>query len=146
MGCQSDIYYFSRKTLSHFRDCQKPTYDLCVFHMPYFFLATTSEPLTILVDIIFIVGIATVVAWYFYFYLKREVIGGFVGAIIISGFGAILILATLQTFLRDIIMWLMSPKLGTIQLSNVNLIVIFMGAYLSLYLLIKINYNKQRKD
>jgi len=114
--------------------------------MPYFFLATTSEPLTILVDIIFIVGIATLVAWYFYFYLKREIIGGFVGAIVISGLGAILILATLQTFLRDIIMWLMSPKLGTIQLSNINLIVIFMGAYLSLYLLIKINYNKQRKD
>ena len=75
-----------------------------------------------------------------------NIIGGFVGAIVISGLGAILILATLQTFLRDIIMWLMSPKLGTIQLSNVNLIVIFMGAYLSLYLLIKINYNKQRKD
>lgn len=114
--------------------------------MPQIFLATTSEPLTILVDIIFIVGVATMVAWYFYFYLKREVIGGFVGAIVISGLGAILILATLQTFLRDIIMWLMSPKLGTIQLSNVNLIVIFLGAYLSLFLLVKINYNKKRKD
>ncbi|MBP7281354.1 MAG: hypothetical protein KBA66_07255 [Leptospiraceae bacterium] len=114
--------------------------------MPHFFLATTSEPLTILVDIIFIVGISTMVAWYFYFYLKREVIGGFIGAVVISGLGAILILATLQTFLRDIIMWLMSPKLGTIQLSNVNLIVILLGAYLSLFLLVKINYNKKRKD
>ena len=106
--------------------------------MQQIFLATTSEPLTILVDIIFIVGISTMVAWYFYFYLKKEIIGGFVGAI--------LILASLQTFVRDIIMWLMSPKLGTIQLSNVNLIVIFLGAYLSLFLLIKINYNRGRKD
>lgn len=114
--------------------------------MYYFFLATTSEPLSILVDLIFIVGISTMVAWYFYFYLKREIIGGFIGAIVISGLGAILVLATLQTFIRDIIMWLMSPKLGTIQLSNVNLIVIFLGAYLALFLLIKLNYNKKRKD
>ncbi|HMV41411.1 MAG TPA: hypothetical protein PK079_17585 [Leptospiraceae bacterium] len=111
-----------------------------------YFLATTSEPLTILVDIIFITAISSLIAWYFYFYLKKEIIGGFIGAIVISALGSILLLASLQSFIRDIFMWLMSPKLGTIQLSNVNLIVVFIGAYLSLYLLIKINYNRKRKE
>lgn len=114
--------------------------------MSNIFLATVSEPLTILVDIIFIVGISTLVSWYFYFYKKKDILGGFIGAIVIAGLGSLLILATLQTLVREIIMWLMSPKLGTIQLSNVNLIVVFAGAFLSLYILTRLNFNKQRQD
>ncbi len=74
------------------------------------------------------------VAWYFYFYKKKVIIGGYVGASTIASFGAILLFAFFHKGIRDFIMWLMSPKLGTIQLSNVNLIVIVIGAFLSLYI------------
>jgi hypothetical protein len=98
------------------------------------YLANVSAPWTLLMDIFFILALSMIVAWYFYFYKKKVIIGGYVGATTIASFGAILLFAFFHKGIRDFIMWLMSPKLGTIQLSNVNLIVIVIGAFLSLYI------------
>ncbi|MCB1178347.1 MAG: hypothetical protein KDK36_12250 [Leptospiraceae bacterium] len=109
-------------------------------------LANTSSPWTLLIDLFFIVTISMGSAWYFYFYKKINFLGGFIGATAIAGLGALLVFAFLQRFVRDLIMWLMSPKLGSVQISNVNLIVVFMGAYLFLYLVQKIQFKKKRDD
>ncbi len=108
-------------------------------------LANISSPWTLLVDLIFILGISMSIAWYFYIYQKNYILGGFMGATAIAGLGALLVFSFLQRFIRDIIMWLMSPKIGAIQISNVNLIVVFMGAFSFLYIVQKIQFRNKRE-
>jgi hypothetical protein len=108
-------------------------------------LGAPSAPWTTLVDIVFFVGASAIVAWYYYYYLKKDLLGGFWGAVLVSAVGALIVFALLQTFIRDIIMWLMSPKIGSTQLSNVNLIAIFIGGFLALYVMNRINHNKERR-
>ena len=107
-------------------------------------LALTSEPWTILIDIIFIVTVASVIAWYFYSKEKRYIIGNFIGAAIIAFTGSIIMYSLFQNIVRDVLMWLMSPKIGTYQLSNVNLIAAFLGAYLAVYIVTQLDYKKKR--
>jgi len=109
-------------------------------------LALPSSPWTILVDILFFGGISALFAWYFFVYLRKDLLGGFWGAVFVAGIGALILFATFQTIIREVIMWLMSPRIGTVQLSNVNLIAISIGAYLALYIMNQINHNKERRD
>ena len=99
-----------------------------------FYLANVSAPWTLLMDIILILALSMIVSWYFYIHKKKVILGGYIGATTIASLGSILLFAFFHKGIRDFIMWLMSPKIGTIQLSNLNLIVIAMGAYLSLFI------------
>ncbi|MBE7413142.1 MAG: hypothetical protein L6Q54_12075 [Leptospiraceae bacterium] len=109
-------------------------------------LASPSAPWTVLVDIIFLIAVSAVVAWYYYFYLKKDLLGKFLGTILVASVGALIVFAILQDALRNIIMWLISPKIGSTQLSNVNLIAVFLGAYLALYIMNRINHDRNRRD
>lgn len=108
-------------------------------------LGAPSASWTSLVDIVFFLGASAIVAWYFYYYLKKDLLGKFWGAMLVAAGGALIVFALLQTIIRDIIMWLMSPKIGSTQLSNVNLIAIFIGGFLALYIMNRINHNKERR-
>jgi hypothetical protein len=105
----------------------------------------TTAPWTVLVDMFFIVALSMGVAWYYYFYQKNNILGGFLGATLFATIGSILMFTFFQKFIRDIIMWFMSPKLGAIQISNVNLIVVSIGAFLALYIVQKIQFRNKRK-
>ncbi|GBF50145.1 hypothetical protein LPTSP4_16690 [Leptospira ryugenii] len=109
-------------------------------------LAAPSEPWTILVDILFFFLASAACAYYFYYYKRRDLLGKFWGSTLVAGIGALIVFATLQTYIRDIIMWLMSPKIGSTQLSNVNLVAIFLGGFIALYIMNRINHNKERRD
>jgi hypothetical protein len=109
-------------------------------------LASPSAPWTNLVDIIFLVLASATVAWYFYFYLKKDLLGKYWGAMTVAILGSLIVFSTLQNFVRELIMWLMSPKIGSTQLSNVNLIAIFIGGFCALYIMNLINNDKIRKD
>lgn len=108
-------------------------------------LANLNNPIIFLVDLIFLISIASIMSWYFYYFRQKEIFGKFLGGTIIAMGGAVLILI-LQNPIRDVIMWFMSPKMGTMQLSRVNIIAAFLGSYIALYVLIRINRNKERKD
>jgi len=108
--------------------------------------ALPSSPWTIIVDIAFFGGISGLFAWYFYVYMRKDLLGKFWGAALVAGIGALIIFSTLQTVIREVIVWLMSPRIGSVQLSNVNLIAISIGAYLALYIMNQINHNKERRD
>ncbi|NBU96986.1 MAG: hypothetical protein EBS19_02040 [Spirochaetia bacterium] len=108
-------------------------------------LANVSAPWTLLMDIIFILALSMIVSYYFYYYKKKEILGGYIGATVIAIFGSILLFAFFHKVVRDFIMWLMSPKIGTIQLSNVNLIVIVLGAFLSLFI-VDVLQKKRRRE
>ncbi|MCZ8238379.1 MAG: hypothetical protein O9346_03780 [Leptospiraceae bacterium] len=109
-------------------------------------LGAPSSPWTSIVDIIFFLGANALVAWYYYYYLRKDLLGKFWGAMLVSAIGALIVFALLQNFIREVIMWLMSPKIGSTQLSNVNLIAIFLGGFIALYLMNRINHNKERRD
>jgi hypothetical protein len=107
------------------------------------FLAN-SAAWTILIDIIFLLAISMGMAWYFYFHNRRNIIGGFIGSTIIAVIGALILFAFMHKSIRDLLMWLMSPKIGTVQLSNMNLIVVSIGAFLSLYFVDLLQKRKMR--
>jgi len=109
-------------------------------------LGAPSSPWTSIVDIIFFLGAKALVAWYYYYYLKKDLLGKFWGTMLVSSIGALIVFALLQNLIREVIMWLMSPKIGSAQLSNVNLIAIFLGGFIALYLMNRINHNKERRD
>lgn len=110
-----------------------------------FVLANVSAPWTLLMDIILLLALSMLVSYYFYVYQKKVILGGYVGTTAIASFGAILLFAFFHKGIRDFIMWLMSPKIGTMQLSNLNLIVIVLGAYLSLYI-VDILQRRRRRE
>ncbi len=89
-------------------------------------------------DIFFLAGAGALAAWYFLFYRKRDMFGGFLGSLLIASTGGLLIFAVFQKIVRDIVMWMISPKFGSEQISNLNLIAVIAGAFLSLYLVSRI--------
>lgn len=107
-------------------------------------LATLS-PITLLVDMIFISLLSLGAAWYFYFYQKQNFFGGYIGATMVAMLGSLLMFALFQKFVADIIKWLMSPKLGALQISNVNLIAVGIGAFIALVIVQKIQLRSKRE-
>ncbi|EPG73956.1 hypothetical protein LEP1GSC050_2667 [Leptospira broomii serovar Hurstbridge str. 5399] len=95
---------------------------------------------------LFVVGISGGLAWYFYFYKRKDLLGGFWVAFLVALLGSLIILSIFQDIIRDIVFWLISPKVGIYQLSNVNLIAVLIGGYLALYIMNRINHNKERRD
>lgn len=67
-------------------------------------------------------------------------------AFLVALLGSLIILSIFQDIIRDIVFWLISPKVGIYQLSNVNLIAVLIGGYLALYIMNRINHNKERRD
>ncbi len=112
-----------------------------IFSTPILFRAASW---TIIMDFLFFVGASALVAWYYFFYLRKDLLGGFWGAMLVACVGALIVFALLQNVIRDVIMWLMSPKIGSTQLSHVNLIAIFLGAFFALYIMNRINHNRER--
>lgn len=96
-------------------------------------------------DIFFLAGAGALASWYFLFYRRREMFGGFLGSLLIAGTGGLLIFAVFQKFVRDIVMWMISPKFGSEQISNLNLIAVIGGAFLSLYLVSRIQPRFRKK-
>ena len=96
----------------------------------------------IIIDIIFYVLLAALMSWSFYYIRRKELIGGFLGGLIISLLGAILGVFLLQ----DIINYLIEQFKNGFGVSNVNLIAGGFGGYISLVILNAINHNRVRKE
>ncbi|MCB1165749.1 MAG: hypothetical protein KDK37_02150 [Leptospiraceae bacterium] len=87
-------------------------------------------------------------AYYYYFRLNRDLLGGFWGATLIGTVGAILIgvITSPEVWFSRVIAWLMKPSWGDdILLTRVNLIAALIGAFLFLYILNRINHDKERR-
>ncbi|WP_000629742.1 hypothetical protein, partial [Leptospira interrogans] len=67
-------------------------------------------------------------------------------ALIVALLGSLIILSLLQDFIRSVVLWLVSPKFGIYQISNVNLLAVLLGGLLALYIMNRINHNKERRD
>ncbi|WP_001052859.1 hypothetical protein [Leptospira interrogans] len=101
---------------------------------------------TTILDVLFVVGISGGLSWYYYYYKRKDLLGGFWGALIVALLGSLIILSLLQDFIRSVVLWLVSPKFGIYQISNVNLLAVLLGGLLALYIMNRINHNKERRD
>ncbi|MCL2154514.1 MAG: hypothetical protein FWH53_02495 [Leptospirales bacterium] len=79
---------------------------------------------------------------YFYHLKRKDLFGGFIGGLVVGVIGALIggfILDMLFTDIVTKILLFLSEKVG------VNLIAGFIGAYAALYIMNRLNHNKERK-
>lgn len=91
------------------------------------------------------IAVSAAVSWYFYFFRRYELIGGYIGGVIIAFLGSVIFSRLLDNVFQMVIGWLMNPSYGSLKI-KVNLIATATGAILMIYILIKINHDRIRRD
>lgn len=87
-------------------------------------------------------------AYFFYIHRRRDLLGGFWGAAGIGTIGAVLVvkLATIfDHWFYRLVVFLMQPKWSDTTIFRVNLIAAAAGAFIFLYILNRINHDKERR-
>ncbi len=99
--------------------------------------------LLIVLKAIFIyVGLGAVVAFIFYYFKRRDLFGGYIGGLVVGVIGALiggLVLDRLFYEKAVIILDFLSRGAG------VNIIAGFLGAYIALNIMNKLNHDRERK-
>ncbi len=95
----------------------------------------------IVIDIIVYVAIGGLLSWFFYFLRKKDLLGGFIGGLIVGFLGAVLGGLALSLAVEWLIA-ILQKGAG----SNVNIIASLIGGYVALYIFNKINHDRTRKD
>lgn len=87
-----------------------------------------------------LLGIAAVVSWYFYHYKKKDILGGFIGGMVVAILGAIIfdLLFTFK-FMKEVMTFLTTR-------TYVHIPAALLGAFLALYILNKINHDQERRQ
>lgn len=86
--------------------------------------------------------IASVLSWFFYSWKRRDLLGGFVGGLLVSFFGSILggfVVSDLVNILIDFLQ-------KGFYVANVNVIAGLLGGYATIYIFNKINHDRSRRD
>lgn len=93
----------------------------------------------------FVIGAIT--AYYYHQWKQRDLPGGYWGALIIAIIGAVIInyILSIRGWFPELINWLMVPKIGYEFRIGVNLIAAIAGAFLFVYILNKINHDRERR-
>ncbi|MCB1174960.1 MAG: hypothetical protein KDK39_15415 [Leptospiraceae bacterium] len=103
--------------------------------------------LVVLLDILVYLAVGAGAVWVYYHWLRKDLPGGFWGALVIAVIGAVLMNYTLSIrgWFMELINWLMVPKLGNEIRLGVNLIATCIGALLFVYILNHINHDRERR-
>ena len=83
---------------------------------------------------------------YFYYYKRKDLVGGFIGGFFVSLIGAIIItmFASFRDWFSKVVVWLLSPHLFGEFYFRVNLLTAAIGAFLFLFILNHINHDRDR--
>jgi uncharacterized membrane protein YeaQ/YmgE (transglycosylase-associated protein family) len=95
-----------------------------------------------LIDFLVYLALAASISWFFFFFKRFDLIGGFIGGAVVGLIGSILGGFILQPVLPEIIKFLQNG----FNISNVNVINAAIGGIASVMLLSKINNGRKRKD
>ncbi len=88
------------------------------------------------------IGLGALVAWIFYSVKNRDLLGGFIGALVIGVIGALIGGFVLDRLLLDITIRILR---FLVYDTGVNLIAGFIGGFVALYIMNKLNHDKARK-
>lgn len=86
-------------------------------------------------------------AWFFYYNQRRDLLGGFWGAVVVGVVGAVLIHSVLSlshNWFGRLVQWLMKPEIGEFHV-RVNMLAAMAGAFLFVFILNRINHDKERR-
>ena len=89
----------------------------------------------IIVDTIVYLIVGAGLGWFFYYWLRKDLIGKFMGASLVGLLGCILG----SFLLSDILKWLLS-----FHISNVNILASIIGGYTLLHLCNLFNHDRER--
>lgn len=95
-----------------------------------------------LIDFLVYLALGAVISWFFFYFRRLDLFGGFVGGAVVALIGAILGTFLLQRPLKIVIDALQEG----LHISNVNILAALVGGTASVMLLSKINNGRQRKD
>ena len=91
-----------------------------------------------------IIGLGALVSWIFYYIKRRDLFGGFIGGMVVGVVGALVGAFILDKLLLDITKRVLDFLTGGGKL-DIDIIAGFLGAYLAVYVMNKLNHDKSRK-
>ncbi len=98
--------------------------------------------LMLLRSIAILLVIGAIVAWIFYYYKMRDLFGGYIGGFTIGVIGALIGAFILDKLLYDITVKILAFLARD---AGVNIIAGFIGGYIAVTIMNRLNHNKERK-
>jgi len=92
--------------------------------------------------IVLYISLGALVAFIFYHFKKRDLFGGYIGGLVVGVIGALIGGLVLDNLFYDKIVTILD---FLSRGAGVNLIAGFLGAYVALYIMNKLNHNRERK-
>lgn len=92
--------------------------------------------------VVLYLGLGALVSWIFYHFKKRDLFGGYIGGLVVGVIGALIGGLILDRLLLDITIKIL--KFLAID-AGVNVFAGFIGAYAAVYIMNRLNHNKERK-
>ncbi len=92
--------------------------------------------------IVLYIGLGAIVAFIFYSLKKRDLFGGYIGGLVVGVIGALIGGLVLDTLFYDKVVTILE---FLSRGAGVNLIAGFIGAYAALYIMNRLNHNRERK-
>lgn len=92
------------------------------------------------IAIILVIGAA--VGWIFYYYKMRDLFGGYIGGFVVGVIGALIGAFILDKLLYDITVKILGFLARD---AGVNVIAGFAGGYIAVFIMNRLNHNKERK-
>lgn len=87
-------------------------------------------------------GLGALVSWIFYYLKRKDLLGGFIGGLVVGVIGALIGGFVLDRILLDITIKFLR---FLVYDTGVNLIAGFLGAFAALYVMNMLNHNKERR-
>ncbi len=105
-----------------------------------------KEVYHIVLDLLVYAAIGSLASWFYFFYRRRALLGGFWGGMLIGFIGAVIIalIATFNDWFTTLLVWLMVPKINGDFHFRVNILAASLGAFLFVYILNRINHDRER--
>jgi len=88
------------------------------------------------------IGLGAVVSWIFYTLKRRDLFGGYIGGMVVGVVGALIGGFILDKLLLDIVIRILQ---FLVYETGVNIIAGFIGGYIAVYIMNKLNHDKERK-
>ena len=95
-----------------------------------------------LLAIVIYLAMGALVSWIFYSLKRRDLFGGFIGGMVIGVIGALIGGFILDKLLLDITIKILR---FLVYDTGVNIIAAFIGGYAAVYIMNKLNHDKERK-